>query len=102
MSGGADDDAHGNQTELEIALNQGNATWEITRYAGVEHGFTEWGGGGYSLTADSRSWDAMLSAFSELMPIPQMTSPEPTVTSGTLSVGVFVALFVAVFHVLST
>lgn len=71
LSGGADD-AHGNQTELEAALTQGNAEWEITRYSGVEHGFTAWGGGGYSLTADYRSWESMLTAFEEILPVPTM------------------------------
>lgn len=32
QSGGADD-AHGNNTELEMALDGANATWEITRYS---------------------------------------------------------------------
>ena len=33
QSGGVDD-AHGNNTELEMALNGASATWEITRYSG--------------------------------------------------------------------
>jgi len=53
-------------------LTQGNAEWEITRYSGVEHGFTAWGGGGYSLTADYRSWESMLTAFEEILPVPAM------------------------------
>jgi hypothetical protein len=69
LSGG-DDDAHGNQTELEAALNAGNATWEITRYSGVVHGFTDWYSDGYSLKADYRSWESMLTSFAELMPVP--------------------------------
>lgn len=32
QSGGVDD-AHGNNTELEMALDSANATWEITRYS---------------------------------------------------------------------
>jgi Dienelactone hydrolase family len=70
LSGG-DDDAHGNQTELEAALNAANALWEITRYSGVVHGFTKWDStAAYSLKADYRSWESMLTAFEQLMPIP--------------------------------
>lgn len=70
LSGGADD-AHGNQTELEAALNEGNAGWETTRYSGVEHGFTKWDDAdGYDLVADYRSWESMKHAFEEKMPVP--------------------------------
>jgi hypothetical protein len=75
LSGG-DDDAHGNQTDLEAALNAGNAIWEITRYSGVVHGFTKWDSvEAYSLKADYRSWESMLTAFQELMPIPVAIIP---------------------------
>ena len=67
LSGGADD-AHGNQTVLEEALDGIDADWEITRYSGVVHGFTKWDSeNAYSLMADVRSWDSMLSAFEELL-----------------------------------
>jgi Dienelactone hydrolase family len=69
LSGG-DDDAHGNQTLLEAALNGGNATWEITRYSGVDHGFTDWTASAYNLKADYRSWQSMQTTFAELMPVP--------------------------------
>ena len=80
LSGGADD-AHGNQTELEAALNEGNATWETTRYAGVEHGFTVWGNDGYSLVADYRSWQSMKHAFEERMPVPTKSGSGQNTTS---------------------
>ena len=80
LSGGADD-AHGNQTELEAALNEGNATWETTRYAGVEHGFTVWGNDGYSLVADYRSWQSMKHAFEERMPVPTKIGSGQNTTS---------------------
>jgi len=60
LSGGVDD-AFGNNTELEEALNNANATWEITRYSNVQHGFTSWGSSAYDARADSRSFDSMLS-----------------------------------------
>jgi Dienelactone hydrolase family len=67
-SGGADD-AHGNQTVLESAMNQANTTWEITRYSGVGHGFTSWSSTAYSPKADYRSWQSMLTVMEELMPL---------------------------------
>ena len=33
VQSGGEDDAHGNNTELEMSLNGANATWEITRYS---------------------------------------------------------------------
>jgi len=68
------DDAHGNQTELEAALNEGNAGWETTRYSGVDHGFTKWGDDRYDLVADYRSWESMKHAFEEKMPVPTKDS----------------------------
>jgi len=38
IESGGEDDAHGNNTELEISLNGANATWEITRYSGESVG----------------------------------------------------------------
>ncbi|GAX19528.1 carboxymethylenebutenolidase [Fistulifera solaris] len=58
LSGGSDD-AHGNQSVLESAF-QAADEWEISRYAGVYHGFTEWENPAYNLNADTRSWDAFL------------------------------------------
>lgn len=67
-SGGIDD-AHGDQTVLESALDGGGADWEITRYSGVDHGFTNWESPDYSLKADYRSWQSMLTSMKELMPL---------------------------------
>jgi len=65
LSGG-DDDAHGNQTELEMHFNDGDAQWEITRYANVVHGFTSWESSGYDLLADARSWESMMTEFQRI------------------------------------
>jgi len=73
LSGG-DDDQHGNQTILEEALNMGNATWEITRYAFVEHGFSDWESNAYNLNADARSWESTMTTFEYLMPTPEKAS----------------------------
>ena len=82
LSGG-EDDAHGNQTILEDSLNMGNADWEITRYSGVFHGFTDFDGDAYNLNADIRSWTAMLSAMEMLMASPMpATGDVETSTNG--------------------
>lgn len=87
LSGG-DDDAHGNQTVMETTFEEGGAGWEITRYAGVLHGFTNFeSADAYNLVADARSWESMRSAFAELMAVPQKadagndTSPPADTTS---------------------
>jgi hypothetical protein len=86
IASGGIDDAHGNQTELEAALNSGNANWEITRYSGVDHGFTDWQSDAYSVSADVRSWEAMMTAMKELGLAPQLssdgTSDQPSVVPG--------------------
>ena len=69
LSGG-DDDAHGNQTVLEHYLNSNMADWEISRYSGVDHGFTSWESDAYNLNADVRSWTAMMNAMKEVMAVP--------------------------------
>lgn len=75
LSGG-DDGFHGNQTIMEDTFNSGNATWEITRYSGVEHGFTVFGGDAYDLVADARSWESMMSNLEELLATPQMVGDD--------------------------
>lgn len=75
---------------MEDAFNSGNATWEITRYSGVNHGFTVFDSDVYNLVADARSWDSMLSVLQELMAVPQMvvdtdggsSAPGPSPTDG--------------------
>lgn len=69
LSGG-NDGQHGNQTYVEMLLNDGTAEWEISRWSGVDHGFTEWESNAYNLNADYRSWSAFLSAMEEKMAAP--------------------------------
>mmetsp|Transcript_9636 Transcript_9636/g.21405 ORF Transcript_9636/g.21405 Transcript_9636/m.21405 type:complete len:570 (-) Transcript_9636:180-1889(-) len=69
LSGG-DDFSHGNQTVMEGAFDQGQAMWEITRYAGVNHGFTKFDSYAYDIVADSRSWNSMLNYFHTIIPVP--------------------------------
>jgi len=66
LSGGIDD-AHGNQTEMENSLNDRETQWEITRYAKVNHGYTNWASEAYNPTADARSWHSMMKSFSSLL-----------------------------------
>jgi hypothetical protein len=56
---------------LESALNDANATWEISRYSDVVHGYTVWNSNAYNLNADARSWESMTTAFSEKMIMPE-------------------------------
>jgi len=81
LSGGIDD-AHGNQTEMESSLNQRETSWEITRYAKVNHGYTDWSSGRYNPTADVRSWDSMMSSFESLIPVPDPTESPTKAPSG--------------------
>lgn len=56
---------------MEDAFNSGNAEWEITRYSGVDHGYTAFASGAYNLVADARSWESMLTSFQELLAVPE-------------------------------
>ena len=70
---GGDDGLHGNQTIMESTFNDFETDWEITRYSGVVHGYTEWDDAdAYSAVADARSWEAMFGIFEELMAVPKM------------------------------
>lgn len=101
LSGGIDD-AHGNQTEMESSLNGRDASWEITRYAKVGHGFTSWTSGNYDLTADARSWESMMTSFASLIPVPSSATDAPTrapIAAGTTSGAVYgnqVALIIGI------
>eukprot|EP00531_Pseudo-nitzschia_arenysensis_P018326 CAMPEP_0116150052 /NCGR_PEP_ID=MMETSP0329-20121206/19319_1 /TAXON_ID=697910 /ORGANISM="Pseudo-nitzschia arenysensis, Strain B593" /LENGTH=569 /DNA_ID=CAMNT_0003646495 /DNA_START=167 /DNA_END=1877 /DNA_ORIENTATION=+ len=58
LSGG-DDDTGTAVEELENRLNKANATWQITRYSGIEHGFTVFDSDAYNEWVDMRSWREM-------------------------------------------
>jgi dienelactone hydrolase len=47
LSGG-DDDASTDIMDLEVTLDSVNASWEITRYSGIEHAFTVFSEGKFS------------------------------------------------------
>ena len=82
LSGGIDD-AHGNQTELEMSLDDAMADWEVTRYSEVDHGFTDWNGSAYNLRADARSWESMMLAVESLLTADDGTTEDGT--SGTFT-----------------
>mmetsp|Transcript_3542 Transcript_3542/g.7623 ORF Transcript_3542/g.7623 Transcript_3542/m.7623 type:complete len:639 (+) Transcript_3542:36-1952(+) len=58
LSGG-NDDAGTAVEDLEGRLNEADATWQITRYSGVEHGFTNFGSPAYNEWVDMRAWEEM-------------------------------------------
>lgn len=86
LSGGIDD-ANGNQTILEESLDNATADWEVTRYAQVDHGFTKWGSDAYTVLSDARSWESMMLAFDEFLPLVS-TDQGSTDTSAAALVGV--------------
>ena len=62
---------------MEETFNAGEAQWEITRYADIVHGYTDWYlESAYNLEADARSWESMHSAFEELMAVPVKTGED--------------------------
>ena len=60
---------------MEDTFNEGGASWEITRYSGVDHGYTAFASAAYNLEADARSWKSMLNSFNELLAVPEMMTP---------------------------
>ena len=90
---------------MENTFNGGNATWEITRYSGVVHGYTKFSDAeAYNPVADARSWNSMLNSFNELLAVPMMDmdgtdAPEaPTAApedSAAGSIRVFASMFLA-------
>lgn len=58
LSGGEDtQDSTKSVIDMEGALNHGNATWQLTRYSDVEHGFTNSFEPAYNPYVDERSHD---------------------------------------------
>lgn len=80
LSGGIDD-ANGNQTILEESLDNATADWEVTRYAQVDHGFTKWDSQAYTVLSDARSWESMMLAFEEFLPLVSLTTSTAATTS---------------------
>jgi len=64
LSGG-DDDTGTEVEDLEGRLDSANATWQITRYSGIEHAFTVWDDPRYNELADDRSWHEMSTFLAE-------------------------------------
>mmetsp|Transcript_30030 Transcript_30030/g.34510 ORF Transcript_30030/g.34510 Transcript_30030/m.34510 type:complete len:504 (-) Transcript_30030:14-1525(-) len=58
LSGG-DDDTGTAVEELESKLVEANATWQISRYSGLTHGFTVFDSPAYNEWVDKRSWNEM-------------------------------------------
>jgi dienelactone hydrolase len=58
---------------FEDEMRQAKVDWQIVKYGGAVHGFTDWGAGSdaksgmaYNEKADRRSWEAMKQLFAEL------------------------------------
>mmetsp|Transcript_85 Transcript_85/g.112 ORF Transcript_85/g.112 Transcript_85/m.112 type:complete len:536 (-) Transcript_85:146-1753(-) len=67
INSGGDDDTSTHIENLEMVLNGGNATWEINRFADVQHAFTEWDDDRYNERADKMSWESMGTFLREAM-----------------------------------
>jgi len=77
LSGGADD--AGTAVEaLEASLKSANATWQITRYSDIQHGFTNFvNDDRYNEWADERSWSEMKSFLQERFGETSYGTPQP-------------------------
>jgi dienelactone hydrolase len=80
LSGG-DDDTGSAVEDLENRLNSANATWQITRYSGIEHAFTVFEDARYNPRVDQRSWDEMASFLHERFGHMTYGTVEPETTS---------------------
>jgi len=76
LSGGADD-AGTEVEDLEASLKSANATWQITRYANILHGFTNFNDERYNMWADERSWSEMKSFLQERFGETTYGTPKP-------------------------
>ena len=76
LSGG-EDDASSDIMTLEKTLDFVNATWEITRYSDINHGWTVFGGNAYDEYADKRTWDSMVHWLNEVFGFISYESMEP-------------------------
>lgn len=76
LSGG-DDDASSDIMDLEIAFDTANATWEITRYSGIEHAFSVFSDNRYNAFADMRSSESMYHFLQETFDEIDFVSNEP-------------------------
>lgn len=78
MISGGEDDASSDVMDLEIMLDQANATWEITRYSDVVHGFTDFTRDSvYNKWVDDRSWQASYDFVLEVFGAAEFMSAQP-------------------------
>lgn len=83
-----DDTPRGNnsmvQSALEAKLNEKGANWELTKYSGTGHGFTELGTAGYNAISDRRSFTSFLDFLVKLF-ADRVCFNQPKVCSSELS-----------------
>jgi dienelactone hydrolase len=78
LSGGDDnDDTAADIMHLEKVLDSANATWEITRYSGIQHAFTALSDKRYDPWTDMRSWESMHHFLQETFHEIEFTSSQP-------------------------
>ena len=80
LSGG-EDDASTDIMDLEATLDNATATWEITRYSGIEHAFTVFDDERYNEWADTRSWESMTEFLKESFGELEYESNPPNMTN---------------------
>jgi dienelactone hydrolase len=63
---------------FEDEMRQAKVDWQLVKYGGAVHGFTDWGAGNnsasgmaYNENADKRSWEAMKEFFAEMFASPK-------------------------------
>ena len=75
MLHGADDpfESHAEIAAFQEEMRQAKVDWELVKYGGAVHSFTDWNAGNnpaqgaaYNEKADKRSWEAMQQLFAEL------------------------------------
>lgn len=76
LSGGAHESPDA-IVDLENALNNADAGWEITRYSDAEDGFTVWGGESFDEFANRRAWDSTCHFLQECFGDLEFESGEP-------------------------
>ena len=89
---GGNDIGVATQLEIEEALSNVTSTFELTRYAHIEHAFTVWESAAYDAAVDARSWRAastfIASAFAGDTQLEQLAASQRVESTALLSKGI--------------
>ena len=89
---GGNDIGVATQLEIEEALSNVTSTFELTRYAHIEHSFTVWESAAYDAAVDARSWRAastfIASAFAGDTQLEQLAASQRVESTALLSKGI--------------